>query len=318
MSKAPRNALVKIFACRPSKHPTGLLGDDDGPSFTELAESRQFDYICEILDDPAVNHEAWLWTPRELYATPLHCLLCQKNPTAEVVSKTLQVLWYADLMVDAEGRTPLHCAVVHRHSAAVVCLLLGDELSTAASVQDTTAEGRYPLHYAVLCANSNNKKRSNKKAVEAATEHSLQVIQLLLEACPEAVAGRDLQGNTPLDLAEKATASSNMDPRILATLQYAAKILARSSIQQETSNNIAIVKGKTGSSGQESVTTSTELSDDFLMELPLRQVNIVELLDDEGGDNDDDLSSVGEGGVSSHPFKKRTTTSVFRYVQVDV
>jgi len=213
-------------------------------------------------------------------------------------------------MVDAEGRTPLHCAVLRRCSAAVVRLLLGDELSTAASVQDTTTEGSYPLHYAVLRAD-NQKKRSNKKAAAAATEHSLQVIQLMLEAYPEALTAQDNHGQTPLDLAKKTSAS--IDPRILANLQHAAKILARSKNQHGTNDNIAIFKGKTGSSGQETVTTSTELSDDFLMELPLRQVKIVAFEGD-----DDDLSSVGEGGVSSHPFKKRTAKSVFRYVQVDV
>jgi len=235
-SSKKRSIVHKLFACQSTKYPT-LDNLNECPSFEELVQERKFDSICAILSDPATPSE-WLAASSlccSSAATPLH-LLCQHQPTVAVVQKTLAILWTCDLQVDAKGRTPLHVAVMHGLPAAVVRTLLGDEFSTAAGVQDLRQ--RYPLHYAVLSCepqqqrsgNSSSKKSASKKQqAAAAADNRVLTVQLLLEAYPHAVHEPDAQGRTPLDLARATAAFSSKkkttDPRILASLEFAAKML---------------------------------------------------------------------------------------------
>lgn len=334
-SSSKKRSIVAKLLCPRSKHPTAdnLL---DCPSFEELAQERKFDSICEILSDPATPTE-WLACYSSRSTTPLH-LLCPHQPTAAVVQKTLEILWTCDLQVDAQGRTPLHLAVQHGVQASVVRALLGDDFSTAAGVQDL--QQRYPLHCAVcegqqkVC--SGKKMISNKKR-QAAADNLAHTVQLLLETYPDALLEPDAQGRTPLDLARTASKSSKAaDPRILASLEFAAKMLDFERKHHNFIDNDAIIdvpkRAPAKSQAEHSATTasSTEFTDhphphdddddkhgNWLAAeqqewLPLQEVAPQAVLQ---GDDDDDLSSIGLRDASRHPRKQR---SLFKYVCVDL
>ena len=220
LSSTKKGVINKLF-CSSSKLPTaGNIRK--GPFFAELVQERNFLLICRILADPATPQE-WLLYDVEEYATmaptPLH-LLCLYRPYPAVVKATLEALWPCDLQLDAQGRTPLHTAILHGVRADVVQLLLGSEFSSAAAVPDSV-QLRYPLHYACCCSTTSGKK-SKFRFATAAADNLVLTVQLLISAYPEAVRHVDREGKKPIDLARD---NRLIDPRIISILEYVSQSL---------------------------------------------------------------------------------------------
>ena len=107
-----------------------------------------------------------------------------KKVLPEVVSKKLFVdpaeIVSPLLMVDSDGRTPLHLACIHEAPEVMLLDLLEAE-KRASSMKDR--EGQVPLHCAIQ------------------TRQHDHVLERITKACPNALKTKDKEGRTPLGLA---------------------------------------------------------------------------------------------------------------------
>lgn len=316
------------------------------PSMGQLAKERKFDSICTILADKKL---ASTWLPRNA----LH-ILCRYRPTEAVVRKVLSLLSVTcDLEVDARGRTPLHIAAAHGADAAVLRLLLGDATSTAASVLDSNS--RYPLHYAG-CAVTTKKAlgRDHKRVVE----NSVQTAQLLLEAFPDAVHAQDNRGKIPLDLAlayskhERFVSTLQLASSILRGAFKQSNNKTNGSGDTETTASATEEESITGSNGShrsndvfQFLLPEVEPDLDDLSSVGMRGISFRGAMhtsrqyfarknavhasppeyhdsysnDDNGYDDDDDLSSIGMHGVSRRwSFFDASHGSLIGYMIVEI
>lgn len=234
------------------------------PTFLRLANERNFDAICQMLADPTTPKD---WLPWK--ETPLHAL-CLLQPNVPVVRAVLQHLSCHQpnpaIQVDSIGRTPLHVAVNHGASVAVL-----QELMAGVSVRDHA--GRYPLHWA-CASNKSSKRRRRKKRIE----DSVRTVNALLEAYPVAATAKNHQSKTPLDLAleSKRTAVG-----IISSLHFAIQIMNKASTKPDDHSE---------SSTKETVSTFEE-STKFTPKIQ---------------EDDFDLSTVGSWSVSQsqHPVRR--------------
>jgi hypothetical protein len=117
-----------------------------------------------------------------------------------------------EVIVDTKGRTPLHIAVSIGSSYDVVLRLVGrgthhDLSSCPAFLKDSMS--RYPLHWA--CTNPSTVEVSKRclnlgtKAKSKTTDNYnlLKIVQLLLQINPESVVEKDINGQSPIDIAKK-------------------------------------------------------------------------------------------------------------------
>jgi len=140
--------------------------------------------------------------------TPLHCA-CEHSASFEVVSLLLKAYPEASKIKDNVGMTPLHYECENGSSIDIVSLLLE---SFPDAVMEKDVKGRTALH--CLCS----KRTLVEKKQHAMAEHipetshetghlqfassncpSINVVALLLEWYPSAVAEEEEDGNTPLD-----------------------------------------------------------------------------------------------------------------------
>jgi Ankyrin repeats (many copies) len=210
------------------------LGAKKPLSFIRLVKERRFDEICHILEQqPLGSNSSWLNVTKHSRVSKYESLhaLCMYRPTVAVVQAVIDTLKATTtvgvdknnidvtMVVDAQGRTPLHIAAASNCSVQVIQLLMRD--NTAVLTKDHAR--RYPLHWA--CA----KPGSKKKLVD----NMVQVINSLIEEYPISVIAMDHEGNTPMDLAT----ANKADKQILAALRFVAKILP-ANVSKSPSNSL--------------------------------------------------------------------------------
>lgn len=213
-------------------------------------------------DDRADN-----WLPLNVNSkTPLHNILKYQPPVERVHLLILSLADKSNITVpeelkDAEGRTPLHVAVVHGCRATVFRRLLRDvSLVIPAVTKDN--DDRLPLHLACLnetCGATLTKQQSRRPTPEEVND-VVQVVVLLLSAYPVAVAIRDSNGDTPFDLARR----NGADSRILRTLTIYAKRHAPDLNRWRTVTAAATTKSGNGTLSSQDV--PTEITDSLSRE----------------------------------------------------
>ncbi|GKY92540.1 hypothetical protein MPSEU_000224300 [Mayamaea pseudoterrestris] len=171
----------------------------------------------------------------------LHLLL-RYQPPQELVALAVHLMVDSDELVpedtrDASGATPLHVAVQHNCDASIVQLLVEGMAGTLPAVTKDEML-RYPLHWA--CANpSGSVAKLNKQqqqhhagANQGDMLNMLRIITILSKIEPMSVNVKDVNGQTPLDLALEHGA----DERIMQLL-HKASTKARSCVYQAHDEN---------------------------------------------------------------------------------
>ena len=174
---------------------------------------------------------------------------------------------------DMQSRTPLHLAVAHNCDIAVIDRLMNGVVSVVPAVTKDVWH-RLPLHWA--CANP---KGSTKESWSLSctsfprlteSDNMIKIVEALVKAYPHAVTVKDWFGLTPFDLAVKNFA----DPYVIHILDNVLM-----------SNRSATVVIDHSGSGTEDTSQP-----DVPLEVPSAQCCT--------SDFDDDVSSIGTGGVS--------------------
>ena len=251
-----------------------------------LAKQQKFERIEEILTllkAPALA--AWLedFGPAMIDAglqafkgeTILH-LIMQHRPPVELVDllilrlKELKDGFVPENAADLRGRTPLHLAVYYFCDSSVIKRLVNG-LASVVPVLSKDATGRLPLHWA--CENPQGLNSKGVKLLSCGNrsrrcDNMMEIIEILVKIYPHAVTMKDSSGSTPLNLALK----NGAEPcTILLLDRMDQKLATESSI---TEND-----------------TKTESN------APVTFIGASHFLPFEV---DDDMSSIGSGGVSTY------------------
>jgi len=244
------------------------------PTFLRLANERNFDAICQMIADPTTPKDWLPWKERPLHA------LCLLQPNVPVVRAVLQYLSRHHpnpaIQMDTIGRTPLHVAVHHGASLAVL-----QELMAGVSMRDHA--GRYPLHWA-CASNKSRESRRRKKGIE----NSVRTVNALLEAYPVAATAKNHQSKTPLDLALQSKRSA---VGIISSLRFAIQIMNKAPTKPDDHSEC---------STKETVSTVEE-STKFAPKILNKPSSMFSIEED-----DFDLSTVGSWSVSQsqHPVTR--------------
>jgi len=281
--------------------------------FLQLAKLRKFERIEEILIvSEASDLASWL----EDYSlaqeqrkaglqafrgdTSMLHLVMEYKPPATLVSALILRLrelkpggFVPEDSTDQLGRTPLHMAVVYGCDVSVIdCLLNGVVTVSPAHTKDSS--GRLPLHWA--CANPGGRNNSSTHLIPRCgsrskiSDNMAQIIEKLLKVYPRAVTVRDKSGMTPLNLAIQNGAGHCI-------------ILMLDQAHRKFQNQ----DGYADSTGNSATAALTET--DIPMEI-FGGPNFFVTPNDCPAENvpredcDDDMSSVGTGGVSCYVRKK--------------
>jgi ankyrin repeat protein len=170
--------------------------------FVDLAKKRRFKKIMTILEnrDPVAVSQ-WLPNPASsLGQTPLHFLL-QFRPPLDLVEQLIAILgqgFVPEDAVDAQGKTPLHIAVIAGCDSAVVQRLTYGKEKIISAVRTKDHLERSPLHWA---CDSPGAVPGCFGIVGKNDPDVEEIVSVLARAFPEAVRMRDVHGTTPMDLA---------------------------------------------------------------------------------------------------------------------
>ena len=254
-------------------------------SLLQLAKQRRFDKIEELLSFSRPERiSSWIdagsfsgAVSMGLQAfkgeTILHLIMVYQ-PTVEVVDLLIKAMLRKDVRVvpeavtDIQGRTPLTVAVIYNCDVSVIRRLLNGVTTIVPAVTKDTWQ-RLPLHWACThestVAKPNWSIMCNSKAKNC--DNMIKIIEALLKAYPYASVVKDVAGMTPLDIAVNKFA----DPYVQQILR-----MAWESYQPKEDKSKAC-------------TDVTESS-----EIPFEEF-VADMFYD---DFDDDVSSMGTGGVS--------------------
>jgi hypothetical protein len=260
-------------------------------SLLQLAKQHRFDKIEELLLFSSPERiSSWIDAGSFCGAvsmglqafkgeTILHQIVAYQ-PTVEVVDLIIRAMIRKDPKVvpeavtDIQGRTPLTVAVINNCDASVVRRLLNGITTIVPAVTKDTWQ-RLPLHWACTHESIVSKPtwsiQCNSKAKDC--DNMIKIIEALLKAYSYAVVVKDVAGMTPYDIAVNKFA----DPYVQQILR-----LAWESYQPKEDKSKAC-------------TDVTESS-----EIPFE-----EFVADMYGDDFDDVSSMGTGGVSKVKNRKK-------------
>lgn len=163
-------------------------------SFAELVQARRFKLLTKIVesDQDGTN------VPK----LALHSVLA-KRPPASFVTTLLGTLGISSLFqTDLLGRTPLHIAILHGCPLEIVQLLL-------AAIERTDAYGRTALHLAAAAASQplllSTFAKSWSCAIATTDKDILELTSLLYHTYPQAASIQDEQGRCPWQVAVAPT-----------------------------------------------------------------------------------------------------------------
>jgi ankyrin repeat protein len=232
--------------------------------------------------------------------TMLHMILQYKPPVSLV---NLLILKLSELYqgfvpedaVDVRGRTPLHLAVQYYCDPSVIQRLISGRMSSAPAVTKDYW-GRLPLHWA--CENSQGHKYNGWRLLacgsrsEQCSIMSAEIIEILLTVYPHAVTVKDCKGCTPLDLALE----NGADHETVLLLDHVNRKLSADS--PSTSAN----------TGNESESEIVDAPISFAKGTGCQPNTNIE----------DDMSSIGSGGVSRHHRKLNRTGKPWMFCRLQI
>lgn len=229
-----------------------------------------------------------------------------------LAKKMSNVDYSPETEVDLQGKTPLHVAVTVGCSVDVIQRLLqGKHKSRPTCIRDNIM--RLPLHWACsMSIESGSRTRMNcifptltkRRRNPYANNYNLyKVIQLLVKVNPYSVLSTDKDGNKPIDIAKK----SGMKREILEMLEKVEN-------EQIQKNSNEVHRTTPGTSASVQTTTTKETtshSSSVYLEFDRILSRNHEIITSPHDDNNDDISSVGSGGMSLYVrgFSKGITKS---------
>jgi hypothetical protein len=185
------------------------------PAFMKLLRKKDFDEIYNVLSDTSVSKSRWFEDEYSMLGENcLHTIMKYRPPARVVVLLLKKLVIYGipepELSVDILGRTPLHHAVGFLCEPAVIQVLL-NSTSGRLSLRAKDAEGRLPLHMAILPYEMMNPKasrptiRRSKKSSKVNADQIRTImkatVEILVTVCPQATLVTDDQNRTPLEYA---------------------------------------------------------------------------------------------------------------------
>lgn len=189
-------------------------------------QQRKFDLVLKfLLVDQDYGREAILSFSSSDTGNFLHVLLCYR-PTLELVALTIHLMTTKnsnELVPEdtrnASGETPLHVAVQHNCHVSIVRLLVKGMAGILPAVTKDDLL-RYPLHWACEHVDARNSKSKNQLSTSHEDDlvNLRKIINVLSRIEPMTVNLKDINGQTPLDLA----LASCVDEKIIKTLEEAA------------------------------------------------------------------------------------------------
>lgn len=230
-------------------------------SFLQMAKERRFEEICNVLQQQKEKNWLNAWEDsREPAYESLHAL-CMYRPTATVVQAVIDTLQATVCRnVDATMLVDAHGRTPLHIAAASGCSSAVIELLMRKNTAILTLDNGG--RYPLHWACTFNPGRGGLKR----EDDRVEVIKKMIEAYPVSVLTKDKKGNTPANLAT----ANEADKRILAALHFVARILPVNVAKDPAS----------------SITETT-------CEIPQEALCSYD-------DCDDDLSSIGSKGVTSH------------------
>jgi hypothetical protein len=266
-------------------------------SLLQLAKVRRFDLIADVLsnksdedvfawiDDCSLSKDGASGMQTFKGETILHLIMLYQPPV-EVVCILIQRMMQKrpdtvpEAATDLLSRTPLHIAVMNDCEVAVIERLLSGTVTLVPAVAKDSQQ-RLPLHWACIRPKSKDYWWQSCAARLRDSENTIRVIETLLDAYPHAVHVQDQTGMTPLDLAI-----------VNFSHPYVLRLL----------DDLTMSKSPTAIDHSNSETVDTLQSD-----IPYEISNSSN--DDEHGHDEDDVSSIGTGGISSYHWNGRRKPS---------
>lgn len=156
----------------------------------DLVDAQQWSKLHTLLrskeDRDKINLTKRRYCKEAEGRVPLLSFALIKGAPEVIVERFLRVSPEATIHLDVHGRSPLHIACIHERSPGIVDLLLKVD-EDRVSLKDSG--GNLPLHYAV------------SGACRLRDEAHLDVVTSLMGCAPDTVKIRNIEGNSPLDIA---------------------------------------------------------------------------------------------------------------------
>jgi ankyrin repeat protein len=138
---------------------------------------------------------------------PIHFAIWHDSST-EIITKLIEVCGALDARTDTHGNTPLHIAA--RRAAPEIVALLLESYPAAMRIRDEHDD--LPLHHAAF----------HRATTHASVTHtSIEVLNKLISAYPEALSEKNDRGLRPIDLADDARVKSLLARRMQGLERHA-------------------------------------------------------------------------------------------------